>query len=148
MTDKELRKLSRLELLELLLESSKENSKLKEKIDSLTAENKTTQNIENLSVITRQVESALKYANSLTGVLESVSNEVASSDSEAKKASNNRPKKSKTCAETDPLSDVEIYRRMLSFFARNDDKLNVFPADIENDVRARINSILEKRKSN
>ena len=42
MTDKELRKLSRLELLELLLEAGKENNKLKEQIARLTAENKTT----------------------------------------------------------------------------------------------------------
>ena len=52
MTDKELRKLSRLELLELLLEASKENRKLKEKINRLIAENQTAKNIENLSVVT------------------------------------------------------------------------------------------------
>ena len=50
MTDKELRKLSRLELLELLLEASNENKKLKEKIVALKADIKTAQNIENLSL--------------------------------------------------------------------------------------------------
>ena len=51
MTDKELRKLSRLELLELLLEATKENQRLKEKIEKMKIENRTAQNIENLSTL-------------------------------------------------------------------------------------------------
>ena len=146
MTDKELRKLSRLELLELLLEASKENKQLKEKINELQIENKTAQNIENLSVATRQVESALKYANSLTDNLKTSSGDSGMTDGENKKGNGQKADKPNTAP--DPLSDVEIYKRMLSFFARNDDKLGVFPEDIENDVRARIRSILEKRHSN
>lgn len=138
MTDKELRKLNRLELLELLLEASKENKKLKEKIKQLQLENKTTQNIENLSVITGQMENALKYANNITDTLRPTSKTADSSDDAAK--NNNSSNKS------DPLSDVEIYKRMLFFFANNDDKLNVFPTDIENVVRARIKSIRERKK--
>ena len=143
MTDKELRKLSRLELLELLLEASKENKKLKEKINALTAENQTAQNIENLSVVTRQVENALRYANSLTDTLKTNSGDVSSS--------NNNTDSEKNAAvqiKSEPMSDKDIYIRMLSFFSKNDDKLNVFPTDIENIVRARIRSILENRKNN
>lgn len=140
MTDKELRKLSRLELLELLLEASKENKKLKEKVNMLKAENKMTQNIENLSAATRQVENALEYANGLTDVLKTISAEgvlpAKSTPGNARNAE--QPKGNAT-------SDREIYRRMLYFFAKNDDKLKVFPEDIENDVRGRIKSILEKR---
>lgn len=146
MTDKEMKKLSRLELLELLLEASKENKKLKEEIDRLRFESKTTQNIENLSMITTQVESALKYANSLTDTLKITSNENTSSN-----VSTNNDKSvmnHQANTKSDSLSDVDIYRRMLRFFAKNDDKLSVFPADIENDVRARIRSIIERRKSN
>lgn len=141
-----MKKLSRLELLELLLEASKENKKLKEEIDRLRFESKTTQNIENLSMITTQVESALKYANSLTDTLKITSNENTSSN-----VSTNNDKSvmnHQTNTKSDSLSDVDIYRRMLRFFAKNDDKLSVFPADIENDVRARIRSIIERRKSN
>ena len=145
MTDKELRKLSRLELLELLLEASKENKKLKEEISRLQEDNKTTQNIENLSVITLQVESALKYANSITDTLKTTSGETPSSEADNK---SDVDKNGEAAGGQGGLSDVEIYRRMLSFFAKNDDKLSVFPTDIENDVRARIRSILEKRKSN
>ena len=141
MTDKELRKLSRLELLELLLEASKENSKLKEEIEKFENDNKPAQNIENLSEATRQIENALKYANSLTDILKAApkeNNPVYNRYESCIKSKEPRVK-------PDPLSDREIYRRMLSFFAKNDDKLGVFPADIENDVRNRINSILKKR---
>ena len=140
MTDKELRKLSRLELLELLLDASKENKQLKEQIDRLTSENKTARNIENLSVITRQVEKALEYANGITDSLKAGTGkpETVSADIPERK----------TAAASGALPDVEIYRQMLSFFAKNDDKLSVFPSDVENIVRERIKSILDKRKSN
>ena len=138
MTDKELKKLSRLELLELLLDVSKENRKLKENIKKLKADNKAAESIKQLSVITRQVESSLEYANSLTRTLDGASDKSIPSNASFKK----------TTAESTKMSDADIYRRMLSFFAKNDDKLSVFPADIENDVRVRIKSILERNKSN
>lgn len=134
MTDKELRKLSRLELLELLLEASKENKKLKEKIENLKAENKTAQSIENLSVATRQVENALKYANSITSALKETSGETVSYSKEGQ------------VKKIQP--DKEIYKRMICFFAENDEKLSVFPDDIAKDVRERIRSLLEKRNTN
>ncbi len=138
MTDKELKKLSRLELLELLLDVSKENRKLKEHINKLKADNETAQSIEHLSVMTRQVENALVYANNLTRALDRNSD---------KSSPSNEPVKN-TVSESDKVSDVEIYRQMLSFFAQNDDKLSIFPSETENVVRARIRSILERRKSN
>lgn len=134
-TDKELRKLSRLELLELLLEVSNENKKLKEIIITLKAESKTAQNIENLSLVTRQVENTLKYANSLTDSLKTIVN------GESKSVSIQE-----TQAKPDLIQDRDIYILMLRFFIQNDDKLNVFPADIENTVRMRIKSILERKK--
>lgn len=143
MTDKELKKLSRLELLELLLEASKENQKLKEQIKILKIDNQATHNIENLSVITEQVESALRYANSLTDTLETASGKGRSACGSISTA----VKSNEAQLKSDSLSDVEIYKRMLRFFAKNDDKLSVFPKDIENDVRARIKSILERKKS-
>lgn len=134
-TDKELRKLSRLELLELLLEVSNENKKLKEKIITLKAESKTAQNIENLSLVARQVENTLKYANSLTDSLKTVVKDESKSVSIQE-----------TQAKSDLIQDRDIYILMLRFFVQNDDKLNVFPADIENIVRMRIKSILERKK--
>lgn len=145
MTDKELRKLSRLELLELLLEASKENKELKDKIERLKLENKTAHNIENLSVATRKVESALKYANSLTSALKNAPKESARSNYYDR--FNTTEKKETSQIKNSSVSDKEIYKRMLSFFAKNDDKLDVFPDELEYDVRERIKSILEKRNS-
>ena len=135
MTDKELKKLSRLELLELLLEASNENQRLNEKIKVLEDESKTAHNIENLSLATGQVESALKYADSLI-------NNLKASAQYTPESAEIREKQTVSKA----VSDRDIYIRMLRFFALNDDKLGVFPADIENDVRARIKSILVRKK--
>ena len=121
-------------MLELLLEASKENKKLKEKIENLKAENKTAQSIENLSVATRQVENALKYASSITSALKEISGETVSYSKEVQ------------VKKIQP--DKEIYKRMICFFAENDEKLSVFPDDIAKDVRERIRSLLEKRNTN
>ena len=144
MTDKELKKLSRLELLELLLQASRENKKLKEQIKKLKLESQTTQNIENLSVITEQVENALRYANSLTDTLKTTSDEETLPKADIKST----PNYSGAPVTEDRLKDKEIYIRILNFFANNDDKLDVLPTDVANDVRARIKTILERRKSN
>ena len=133
MTDKELRRLSRLELLELLLEASKENQQLKEQVERLTVENKTTQNIENLSVITRQVENTLKYANNITDILKTGS---ADTVPVAPKAD--------TSTSVNRLSDKEIYRRILLFFANNNSKIDIFPDELGEDIRTRLNSLLKK----
>ena len=142
MTDKELRKLSRLELLELLLEASKENRKLKEKINRLIAENQTAKNIENLSVVTHQVESVLKYANSLTNSLKSGSVDIVSSYTALKAEST--PKEEEPASRTEEPNDKEIYLKMMCFFAKNEDKLDVFPDNLETVVRERIRNILER----
>ena len=141
MTDKELRKLSRLELLELLLEASNENQKLNEKIEQLTRENKAAQNIENLSVMTRQVENTLRYANSLTEALKNAATEKTSASANIKAYSVLKEREGISFSE--PLSDKEIYQRMLCFFIENDDKLSVFPDDMENAIRDRIRTVLE-----
>ena len=158
MTDKELRKLSRLELLELLLEASKENKKLKEKVNRLLAVNKTTQNLENLSVMTRQVENALMYANSLTNTLRgnATANDidiVSSYSVEAVKPPETVYIRSAAEAETPEKNssgsvDKDLYLQMMCFFAKNDEMLKVFPTDIENGVRDRIRDILSGKTHN
>lgn len=136
MTDKELRKLSRLELLELLLEATKENEALKETIKRLKVENRTAQNIENLSVATHQVENALKYANILTDSLKGTSKEAVE-DSSTKD----------TQATNTPVTDREIYWRTMGFFAKNNDVLNQLPEDLRNDITYRIQEILQRIKN-
>ncbi len=140
MTDKELRKLSRLELLELLLEASRKNKKLIEKIKKLTEENQTAKNIENLSAVTNQVEAVLKYANSLTDTLKA--GNVTATGTALKIDS--IPKSENPESKSQGISDREIYIKMMHFFAMNEDKLDVFPEDIENLIRERLAKILEK----
>lgn len=145
MTDKELRKLSRIELLELLLEVSKENRKLKERIGQLKAENKTAQNIENLYAATRQVESALKYVNSLTNTLEGISREVPQSVELQRYETQTLSEETKNkSVRTD---DKDIYVQILCFFAKNDDKLAVLPDGIRANVITRINELLKGIKT-
>ena len=148
MTDKELRRLSRLELLELLLESGKENEKLRQEIKRLEHENKTVDSIENLSEISKQLEAALEYTNSISHNIKSAPVRAASVAEVTQKAPAEAKHKAaaESKAESGPMTDVQIYKRMLNFFANNDGKLSVFPADLENDVRARIKSLLERKK--
>ncbi len=145
MTDKELRKLSRLELLELLLEVSKENRKLKKNIEALKVENSTAQNIRNLSEATLRVENALKYANSLTNTLETTPRTVVSA-TDTKKIEINTENK-EPLIKPDYLADKEIYIQILCFFAKNDDKLDILPDDIKNSIKMRINEILKGIKT-
>lgn len=133
MTDKELRKLSRLELLELLLEASKENKKLKEQIETLKAENATAQNIRNLSDATLQVENALRYANSLTDTLKGA------------------PHKAVTVRDENPgheknnsVSDRDIYWRIMGFYSKNPEAALALPEKLRSDVSDRIQEVLRR----
>ncbi|MBQ3135930.1 MAG: hypothetical protein IJB74_00465 [Clostridia bacterium] len=142
MTDKELRKLSRLELLELLLEATEENEKLKEINGKLKEENETAGNIKNLSAATCRVENALKYANELISTLKNTSDELEPTSSKAS------VEKEKNAPKYISHTDRDIYCRMLCFFAKNEDKLKIFPDDIEYDIKTRIRNILERGRQN
>ena len=133
MTDKELRKLSRLELLELLLEASKENKKLKEQIETLKAENATAQNIRNLSDATLQVENALRYANSLTDTLKGAPHKaVTVRDENPGREKNNS------------VSDRDIYWRIMGFYSKNPEAALALPEKLRSDVSERIQEVLRR----
>ena len=145
MTDKELRKLSRLELLELLLEASRENEKLKEKIAKMKQESNAAKSIENLSATTKQVSTVLEYANSLTDTLRKTTHEVVTAGT---KTQRERSSVQKAPEEKQPvISDRNLYWRIMNVYAKNDEALNVLPDDIRNDIRDRIRGILESRKN-
>ena len=155
MTDKELKKLSRLEMLELLLNASKENEMLREKIKKLENENKTAENIENLAAATRQVEAALRYANSITGALEGnpmVRSSDNDEDDEVEKQNDvdfrNQDNEQAPTFKSASAADRDIYCRILSFCSRNRDKLNIFPDELRKDIEHRLNEILEIIKNN
>lgn len=141
MTDKELRKLSRLELLELLLEATKENQRLKEKIEKMKIENRTAQNIENLSTATHQVENALKYANTLTDTLKGTSKDTVRS---ADITDNTQQPDSQL---KNNINDRDIYWRTMAFFSKNRHLLTLLPADLKNDITIRLDEVIRKIRS-
>ena len=131
MTDKELRKLSRLELLELLLEATKENQKLKDTIKKMKIENQTAQSIENLSTATHKVESALKYANTLTDTLKGTAKDPVQ-------------KNENTTNIHQVKNDRDIYWRIMAFFSKNSNMLALLPDDLKNDISERIKEVLQQ----
>ncbi len=145
MTDKELRKLSRLELLELLLEASRENEKLREKLEKLKQEKNAARSIENLSATTKQVSTVLEYANNLTDTLRKTTHEVVTA---GVKPQGERSTVQRTPEDKQPvISDRSLYWRIMNVYAKNDEALDVLPDDIRNDVRDRIRGIIESRKN-
>lgn len=125
MTERELKKLSRLELLELLLEASTENQALKERIEKLTVELQMAEGIQQLSETTRQVESALKYANNLTAWMKAVG-----SGGSADRA-----------LPSPEFPDAELYRHILRFFANNRQQLSALPLELQVIIEERIKAL-------
>ena len=142
MTAKELRKLSRLELLELLLESAKENEKLKEKVLHLEAENEAAHSIDNLHDASCRLELTLASASRLTESLRQTAKDVAAAGNAA-----NAPAEIPSFATgQQAMSDKTLYCRLLNFFAKNRDMLHILPADLRQDVSVRINQLLGRAK--
>lgn len=132
MTEKELKKLSRLELLELLLEISTENRALKERVASLSAEVNKSQDIRQLSAAIQQIESALKYTDHITAMVKTTAYEMSKSGNEHAM---------EELADTIPeptLLDKEIYRCLLHFFDDNPEALSTLPLELKIAVSERV----------
>ena len=134
MTEKELKKLSRLELLELLLEASTENRALKERVASLSAEINQAQDIRHLSTAIRQIENALKYTDHITAMVKTTAFEMSKSGNEHAmvELADSTPEPS--------LLDKEIYRCLLHFFSDNPEALAALPLELQIAVRERVNA--------
>ena len=65
MTDKELKKLSRLELLELLLAETRENERLREELEKAKNENSIEKSAQLLNETAKQLDDALQRVSSL-----------------------------------------------------------------------------------
>lgn len=160
MTDKELKKLSRLELLEVLLEESKENEKLRKSLKNAKAEIAVSESIKKASEITEQAREVLEYANSLSVNLKEAVKRASYTELKFNSSAayiGNVPPTKKIIAkgpfkyETDKtpsssVSDRDLYWRLMGFFAKNDGVLNYLPSDISEDVRVRVKEILDDIK--
>lgn len=163
MTEKELKKLSRLELLEILLEESKENEKLRQELQEKSDENIMTQSIRDLSLMADKMNSALNKADALTKDLQKIAKDgitvtaVAAENREAKPAQKigvqsypTPPRKEaapvKQEDKTVILSDRNLYWRLMRYYSQNEMALAFLPPDIQNDIKARLRGILNGRK--
>ncbi len=122
MTDKELRKLSRLDLLELLLEQTKINEQLKAENQQLKSSSGEFNSIENLKKLNKQLSTALSYVDLL-----------ASSPVKSQKTS-------------DAPSDKNIYNRIMYFYHKNDDVISTLPDDLQADIRARLRGVKDGKE--
>lgn len=162
MTEKDLKKLSRLEILEILLEESKENERLRDEVKKIKEEN-STQNSENkLLQLTKQMNDALLNVNKLVCDLQGSSNSKGDSTVrpvETKPATTVKvvgqnyptpPKKGKVPIDEKTwkmvVSDIELYWRIMQFYLKNEELLDSLPSDIQEDIRTRLRGISNARK--
>lgn len=164
MTEKELKKLSRLELLEILLEETKENESLRLELQEKTDKNIMTQNIKDLSLMTDKMSSALKKADELTKDLAKIAKDgitVTAVSAEMRETRVSQvtgtqsyptpPKKEnvQTARQQDRaaiISDRNLYWRLMKYYSQNEMALAFLPPDIQNDIKARLRGILNGRK--
>ena len=138
MTDKELKKLNRLELLELLLEVSNENNKLKQEIEKMNSEKEVSKSIDTLSEVSKQASDVLGYANKLVETMKIL---PMSSDEQIGKYVETEENGKKN-------RDKNLYLRIMNFYVKNEHALNTLSPELKSDITNRIREIKEGRKNN
>ncbi len=167
MTDRELKKLSRLELLEILLEESKENERLRNILDETEKKNGSLYLDDETAKLTQQLNCALQEANKLVYELKNISrvntkaeNNALVSDEKSEDAGqkasaasentvtqvNKQSPASGEGAKNDVVSDVKLYCQIMRYYAANETALASLPADLQKDVRTRIRGIVSAGK--
>lgn len=157
MTEKELKKLTRLEILELLLEQTKINEELKQEIEQL---NNTQINTESLERLSAQMNFTLSVMGTLVGDLNKFAKNGADLMEKAEQVFSSYKK-----TETDNNSHVDeknnddfiqkhrsndedekLYCRIVHFYTHTENAQLPLPADIMRDVRARLRGIIDEKK--
>jgi dihydroorotase len=113
MTDKEFKKLNRLELLELLFSTINENQELKQKLDQLTDENEISKRMENLAIATKQASDILDYANKLVNIMQN----------------------------DEKYEDWELYLKIMTFYMTNQAALEVFSPELRKQIVKRMEKL-------
>ncbi len=149
MTDKELKKLSRLELLEILLEETKENEKLREELgesDAVTRSNAVLMNL--IDRLNRTLNKADAVAEKLYEVSERA--ELQPQDNGGKRvvlSQESKPRKQlKEADKNIIMTDLKLYLRILNYYLSDDEALKALPSDIQRDIRTRTRGILDAKK--
>lgn len=157
MTDKQLKKLSRLEILELLLEQTKINEQLRIEIDELKNELNESNSIDALGKLTQQLQGALENLNGQTVKMETLLSDFDRKNDnlpQPEEANENQPEKADekpreaeiTIKEQKRYSNINLYSRLMYFYYKNDDALNALPDDVQRDVREKLRGILNGEK--
>lgn len=142
MNEKELRKLKRLEILELLLEQSAINEKLKQELFELRNKNNASELTENLEKMISQMNSALDNVNHITDNLQNMSKEETGPEY----IENKNDKYVPFQQENDTVTNKNLYGRIMYFFWQNEDVLSSFPDELQKDIRTKLRGILNDRK--
>lgn len=141
MTEKELKKLSRLELLELLLAEIKENEKLRDEKEAIRVASSETDvtdiSLSEISGLTQRLGAVLGVAERLTMSLQ---NTVAD-----KKERQPAPVMDDETRKR-IISDRELYWRMMYYFDSHPDKTECLPEDIAADIARRLKGINDAKQ--
>lgn len=172
MTDKQLKKLSRLEVLELLLEQTKINEQLRAEIAELENELSKSNRIAMLDKLAAEMQSSVETLNRHTKKIETLfessntgtesnaqigseknNNELRTAGDvhqvteEYEKADVKRPAENKiTINEKNRYSNINLYSRLMYFYYKNENALSILPEDIQRDVREKLKGILNGEK--
>lgn len=145
MTDKELKKLSRLELLELLLIESHENQKLKHQLDRIQRDHAMALSVEQLNESSHQLQSALEQVLSLSDSLDKSLAQISESSNRAPSpAAPKEPEEPQPPAKAENI-DAAIYKSIISFFIDTPDAIFIFPDHLRQALTNRLKEIREKQ---
>ncbi len=142
MTDKELKKLSRLELLELLLIESHENQKLRDKLAKIEQENEVGKSVEQLNETNQQLQLALQQVRDITNALE---NPVVITDGPLHKTTEPSCIVTETKSNAEENEDAIIYQQLMAFFADHPHAMFIFPDDLRDRLTDRLKDVLHAR---
>lgn len=142
MTEKELKKLKRLEILELLLEQSTINENMKQELHELKNKNNASELTENLEKLISQMNSALEHVDHIADNLQKKSEDERSSENIESKNDKIVPVQQKIST----VTNKNLYGRIMYFFWQNDDVLSSLPDELQKDIRTKLRGILNDRK--
>lgn len=153
MNEKDLKKLSRLELLELLLAESKENEMLKNsvaapqrvEISEVTIEPGSLKRIEKVANETNTA--VMNIIKLLTEIKENPNSEasIKETDISVNQDYPVNPTKRKSVNYTDGSTDRQLFNRLMFYFAENTYLLDYFPKDIQQEIVAKIDEIFQMK---
>lgn len=141
MTEKELKRLNRLEILELLLEQSKLNEDLKQELDELKKQNDAANSVGRLEEMIVQMNSALDSVGNITRNLQKSPTEEHRSEKKDQKNKENASEQEKTV-----VTNKNLYGRIMYFFWQNEDSLSLLPVDLQNDIKIKLRGIFNDKK--